>query len=167
MVLHRWIAIIWVVLSRAYGAGIARWDFDGNLTSSTGAAALVAGFTSLATSPGPKFSTTKFAGKLEQIASFTRGTYLRATHGLGASGGGKQLNQFTVILDLNPANRPEAWAAAATQVTSTKAVELIRRASHIEPLKHFPLSAEHRNAYYYQLCLQLILFSLMLNSLHK
>jgi predicted phosphodiesterase len=92
-------------------SGIAQWEFNGSLASATGGSNLVAGFAAPATAPGVAFTTTTIAGQTAQVASFTRGTFFRMTHGLGVNGGGAFLNRYTVVMDVMFPTRPTGWAA--------------------------------------------------------
>ena len=91
-------------------SGIAQWEFNGTLASATGGSNLVTGFAAPATSPGVTFINTTIAGQSAQVASFTRGTFFRMTHGLGVNGGGGFLNRYTVIMDVMFPGRPTGWA---------------------------------------------------------
>jgi 3',5'-cyclic AMP phosphodiesterase CpdA len=98
-------------LSGLTGAEFVQWDFAGNLLSASGGTALVAGFSAPATAAQVAFQTVAIGNGSATIASFGRGTHLRAIHGLGGNGGGSRLNQFTLVLDLNTPSRPSGWAA--------------------------------------------------------
>lgn len=91
--------------------GIAQWDFNGSLASSVGGLALTTGFAAPATTPGVSFTTATINGQTAQVASFTRGTFFRMTHGLGVNAGGAFLNRYTVIMDVMFPSRPTGWAA--------------------------------------------------------
>ncbi|OQB94354.1 MAG: Calcineurin-like phosphoesterase [Verrucomicrobia bacterium ADurb.Bin118] len=88
----------------------AQYDFNGNLNSSVGGLALTTGYAAPATSPGVTFTTQTIGGSTAQVASFTRGTYFSMNHGLGGNGGGAQLNQYTLIMDVMFPSRPSGWA---------------------------------------------------------
>lgn len=90
--------------------GIAQWDFNGSLASSVGGLALTAGFATPASAPGVTFTTAIIGGQTAQVASFTRGTFFRMTHGLGVNAGGAFLNRYTVIMDVMFPSRPTGWA---------------------------------------------------------
>jgi hypothetical protein len=92
------------------GGGIAQWDFNGNLASSTGGANLSAEASALATVAGVTFTTATIGGQMAQVAAFTRGTFFRMTHGLAANGGGSYVNQYTLIMDVMFPSRPTGWA---------------------------------------------------------
>ncbi len=92
------------------GGGIAQWDFNGNLASSTGGANLSAAASAPATVAGATFTTASIGGQTAQVAAFTRGTFFRMTHGLAANGGGSYLNQYTLIMDVMFPSRPTGWA---------------------------------------------------------
>lgn len=91
--------------------GIAQWDFNGNLASSTAGANLVAAAATPASTAGVSFTTATINGQTAQVASFTRGTYFQAVHGLAANGGGGYVNQYTLIMDVMFSSRPTGWAA--------------------------------------------------------
>ncbi len=88
------------------GGGIAQWEFNGNLASSTGGANLTAEASAPATTPGVSYTTTSIGGQTAQVASFTRGTLFRMIHGLAANGGGSYVNQYTLIMDVMFPSRP-------------------------------------------------------------
>jgi hypothetical protein len=93
------------------GSGIAQWDFNGNLASSTGGASLSAEAAAPASAAGVAFTSATIGGQTAQVASFTRGTFLRMTHGLQPNGGGSYLNEYTLIMDVMFPSRPIGWAA--------------------------------------------------------
>src|SRR5437867_1781708 len=89
---------------------VAHYDFNGNLNSSIGGAALTTGFAAPALSAGVAYPTLTINGSTAQVASFTRGTWFSMAHGLGANGGGSLLNQYTFIFDVMFPSRPSGWA---------------------------------------------------------
>ena len=91
-------------------SGIAQWDFNNSLASSVGGLALTTGFAPPATTPGVSFTTATIGGQSAQVASFTRGTFFRMTHGLGVNAGGAFLNRYTLIMDVMFPSRPTGWA---------------------------------------------------------
>ena len=91
-------------------AAIAQWDFDGSLASSTHGSPLALGAASPAAAPSIVFTNATIAGEAAQVAGFSRGTFFRMTHGLGANGDGALLNQYTLILDVMFPRRPVGWA---------------------------------------------------------
>nr|MBP8261890.1 hypothetical protein [Verrucomicrobiota bacterium] len=90
--------------------GIAHYDFDGDLNSATGGLPLETGAAAPAASPGITYTSVTIGGQPAQAAAFTRGTFFRMTHGLGANGGGSFLNQYTLIMDVMFPSRPTGWA---------------------------------------------------------
>ena len=88
----------------------AQYDFNGNLNSSTNGVALTTGFAAPAASAVVTFSNVTLGGNVAQTAFFTRGTFFKMTHGLGANGGGNKLNQYTLIFDVMFPSRPSGWA---------------------------------------------------------
>lgn len=108
--------IILILLMMAWGmpatilGAIAQYDFDGNLNSSTGGAALVPGFAAPALMVSATLTNATILGQSAQVASLKRGTYFSMMHGLGANGGGSLLNQYTLIFDVMFPNRPNNWA---------------------------------------------------------
>jgi hypothetical protein len=94
-------------------AAIAQWDFDGDLAATTTHAALGAASALPAPAPAVTFEDTTLRGAPAQVARFSRGTYFRVRPGLAANGGGRYVNQYTVILDvLFPDRSPSGgWAA--------------------------------------------------------
>lgn len=92
-------------------SGIAQWEFNGSLASAVGGSNLLTGFAAPATSPGVTFTTAIIGGQSAQVASFTRGTFFRMTHGLGVNGGGAFLNRYSLIMDVMFPSRPTGWSA--------------------------------------------------------
>src|SRR5436190_588212 len=92
------------------GAGVAQWDFNGNLFSSVGGSSLVPSFAAPAASAGVTFSNVTINGQTAQVAAFTRGTWFQLTHSLGANGDGVDLNNYTLIMDVMFPSRPTGWA---------------------------------------------------------
>jgi predicted phosphodiesterase len=91
-------------------SGIAQWEFNGSLASAVGGSNLVAGFAAPALAPTVTFTTATIGGQSAQVASFTRGTFFRMTHGLGVNGGGAYLNRYSLIMDVMFPSRPSNWA---------------------------------------------------------
>ncbi len=91
--------------------GIAQWDFNGHLASSTAGADLTAAAATPASTPGVSFTTATIGGQPAQVASFTRGTYFQMAHDLAANGGGSFVNRYTLIMDVMFPSRPTGWAA--------------------------------------------------------
>ncbi|MCZ6793887.1 MAG: hypothetical protein O7J95_09785, partial [Planctomycetota bacterium] len=80
---------------------MAQWDFDGDLSASSGQADLEPiGYPDVPDAPGVEFLTDTIAGEEAQVASFTRGTAFVARHGLGPNGGGIYVNQYTLVMDV-------------------------------------------------------------------
>jgi hypothetical protein len=92
------------------GGGIAQWDFNGNLASSVGGAALTPDAAPPAATFGVSFTSATINGQPAQVASFTRGTFFQMTHGLPSNGGGTKVNQYTLIMDVMFPSRPNGWA---------------------------------------------------------
>jgi len=82
------------------GAAVEQWDFNGDLESSVGGDALTAEAAAPAAAPGVSFEVRDIDGEDADVASFTRGTYFRLRHRLGANGGGQHLNVYTLIMDV-------------------------------------------------------------------
>ena len=99
-----------VISSSTLHCAVAQYDFNGNLNSSSGGAALTTGFAAPAVGAGVTYSNMTINGSTAQVASFTRGTYFTMTHGLGANGGGTKLNQYTLIFDVMFPNYPVEYA---------------------------------------------------------
>lgn len=102
-------------LALAWGRGLAadpaRWEFEGSLAAAAVGGTLGVGFSPPATTAQWAYSTGTIGGLSARFATFTRGTFFRVTHGLGANGGGQRLNQYTLILDVQFPSRPARWAA--------------------------------------------------------
>src|SRR5436853_105425 len=96
--------------SHAGAAGIEQWDFNGTLASSTGGSNLLLGAAAPASSPDLTFTSVTIGGQTAQAASFSRGTYFRLTHRLGANAGGAYLSAYTLIMDVMFPSRPNGWA---------------------------------------------------------
>jgi len=110
----KWCCRFWLVVMacfRAWAVPFEQWDFNGNLSSSAGGSDLSAQAALPAAVSGLSFSTVAINAQPAQVANFTRGTFFRLTHRLGANGGGNYLNQYTVILDVMFPTRPTGWAA--------------------------------------------------------
>lgn len=88
-----------------------QWDLNGSLASSVGGSNLVVGAAAPASGSGISFTNMLINGQNAQVAAFTRGTFFRATHGLGGNGGGSFLNVYTLIMDVMFPSRPTGWAA--------------------------------------------------------
>ena len=88
---------------------VAKWDLNGNLNSSTGAAALVSVAAAPAGAPGVSFTTATINGQTAQIAALTRGTYLKMTHGIPPNGGGSYVNQYTLVMDVLIPEMTSGW----------------------------------------------------------
>ena len=78
----------------------AQWDFNGDLESNTGQAALTALAASPAVDPEVTFETAQINGQAAEVAHFSRGTYLDVPHGVPPNGGGVYVNQYTLIMDV-------------------------------------------------------------------
>jgi predicted phosphodiesterase len=105
----------WSLMSRA---AVAAYEFNGNLNSSSGGAALGTGYAAPAVSPVYSFTTTTINGSTAQVASFSRGTWFSMIHGRGANGGGNLLNQYTLIFDVMFPSRPSGWAVLYQTTTA-------------------------------------------------
>jgi hypothetical protein len=103
------LAVIWSNPLSVQGA-VTQYDFNGNLASSVGGAALTTGFAAPAASAGVGFSNVTINGAAAQVAAFTRGTWFSMSHGLGSNGGGALLNQYTLVMDVMFPSRPSGWA---------------------------------------------------------
>jgi len=95
-------------------ADVATWQFDGDLTPSTGAGALdlvALGFPGVAGAPGVTFASEMVGGAPADIAEFTEGTAFQALHGLLANGGGGYLNNYTLLMDARFVDASSDWVA--------------------------------------------------------
>src|SRR5258706_152326 len=81
----------------ASGAVIGQWDFDGTLASSVGGSSLVPGAVAPASTPAVAYASVIIGGQTAQVASFTRGTFFRLTHGFAPNAGGFRVNDYTLI----------------------------------------------------------------------
>lgn len=91
--------------------GFAQWNFNGTPEGSGTASPLQFLATAPATTPRVTWTGAAIIGSSGQIAALTRGTAVRARHGLGNNGGGARLNRYTLIVDLAIPSRPAGWAA--------------------------------------------------------
>ncbi|MBI3869816.1 MAG: hypothetical protein HY299_14935 [Verrucomicrobia bacterium] len=102
-------------------AAVVQWDFNGNLAPTLGSSDLAPGFAAPAGAAGVSFTTATIAGQSAQVASFTRGTWLRLTHGLPPNGGGSFLNKYTLIMDVMFPSRPAGLFTALFQTSPVNA----------------------------------------------
>ncbi|MFM8358852.1 MAG: metallophosphoesterase, partial [Verrucomicrobiota bacterium] len=109
--LARSLAAGWLALAAAGAVPFCQWDFNDGLRATGEGSDLVPGAAAPAISPAVTWVGTSIAGEPARVAAFSRGTFLRARHALGANGGGRRLNQYTLVLDLNTPARPSGWAA--------------------------------------------------------
>lgn len=97
-----WWAACWVCWASSAGAAsfLAQWDFSNNFTESGGGITLGQAFSPPATKVSSVFTNSTIAGEAAQVVAFGRGTYYRATHRLGANGGGSLLNRYSLLMDV-------------------------------------------------------------------
>lgn len=88
------------VCSAALAPYASQWDLNGNLTETNGGSALVVSFSAPATRAGLTYTNSEIAGETAQVAVFTRGTLLRATHRLAPNGGGTLVNRYSLLMDV-------------------------------------------------------------------
>ena len=89
-----------VCAAQAFCAEIAQWEFNGNLESAVGGAALQPEAYAPAVVPEVEFLVMEIDGEEAQVARFSRGTAFRLTHDLEPNGGGQYLNSYTLIMDV-------------------------------------------------------------------
>ncbi len=109
----KWGAMLLAVLcmgATAYAA-VSQWDLNGDLASTTGGEPLVPGFAAPATAAGVTFETATIGGEPAQAVHFTRGTFLRLTHGFDPNGGGLYVNRYSLIMDVMFPNRPKDFTS--------------------------------------------------------
>ncbi len=94
-------------------AGIAQWDFEGTLEATTASEALALGAAAPASAADLTFTTAQIGGEDAGVAHFSRGTFLVLSHGFAPNGGGRYLNQYSLIMDVMfPSRAPSGgWAA--------------------------------------------------------
>jgi len=92
-------------------AAISHWELDGDLTSSSGAAALEP--TSLYRGGRPRSAFRTVDGR--QVLKTTPGTALRLRHGLLPNGGGTLVNDYTLVADLRVQPRSRRGFIAVLQ----------------------------------------------------
>ncbi|HQJ55865.1 MAG TPA: metallophosphoesterase [Planctomycetota bacterium] len=106
-------ATVVLCVAGAVYAGIAQWDFEGTLGASTENEPLVVAAASPASTPDLSFTSVQIAGGTAGVAHFSRGTHFILTHGFAPNGGGRNLNQYTLVMDVMFPNRAPSggWAA--------------------------------------------------------
>jgi len=90
---------------------IAQWDFNGNLDSSAGGAALIPRYCSPASQPEISFESLNGDSSKSQVARFSRGTYFELATGFGTSDTAPYLLNYSVVLDVKFEERPVGWAS--------------------------------------------------------
>ena len=108
----------WTILffSQSLFADVAQWNFNGDLESDTGQAALTALAASPAVDPEVTFENVDIGGQSAEVAHFTQGTYLDVPHGFPPNGGGGYVNQYTLIMDVMfPDRSPSAGVTSLFQ----------------------------------------------------
>ncbi len=109
-----------VCAGQVFGAAVAQWEFNGNLDSAVGGAALVEEACLPAAAPETEFLTMEINGEEANVVGFSQGTAFRMTHDLGANGGGAYLSNYTLIMDVMfPAERAGFTALWQTNETNT------------------------------------------------
>jgi len=93
------------------GDRIAQWEFNGNLDSSAGGAALVPRNCSPAAQPEISFESLNGDSGKSQVARFSRGTYFELATGFGTSDTSAYLLNYSVVLDVKFEERPVGWAS--------------------------------------------------------
>ncbi len=82
-------------------AGTAAWEFNFDLSSSTGQAPLVSvGYPGVGGGPSVTFEGNDIGGVTAIVARLSKGTALAVLHGFPKNGGGSYLNQYTIIMDV-------------------------------------------------------------------
>ncbi|HQG85347.1 MAG TPA: hypothetical protein PLU90_03180 [Planctomycetota bacterium] len=89
-----------VCAAQAFCAEIAQWEFNGNLESAGGGAALQPEAYAPAVVPEVEFLVMEIDGEEAEVAYFSRGTAFLMTHNLAPNGGGQYLNVYTLIMDV-------------------------------------------------------------------
>jgi hypothetical protein len=98
---------------------VVQWDFNGSLDATTASSALVEGRAAPAAVPSVAFEEVSGPQGTAEVAHFSRGTLFRARPGLSPNGGGRLLNQYTLILDVMFPDRSPSGGWAALFQTST------------------------------------------------
>jgi hypothetical protein len=98
MYVHLLIAVTVLAGSPAV-ANVAQWDFEGDLSSTTGGSELVPDFAAPEVAATYDFTVDPINGEDAVVATFSRGTFFRMTHGLPPNGGGVYVNQYTLLMD--------------------------------------------------------------------
>ena len=104
-----WLLVAFLVVSGAtVRGGVAQWDFDFDLDSTTGHDPLEEWALMLS-----EFEEMEIGGEVAAVLHFQRGTYFRVRPGLPPNGGGDYINQYTLIMDVMfPDRSPSSgWAA--------------------------------------------------------
>ncbi|MBI4606994.1 MAG: metallophosphoesterase [Planctomycetes bacterium] len=110
----------WICGPGAFAEQIVQWEFDGDLSSSTGHAALAAAAVPPAAAPSVTFEDLPVGGRTAKVARFSRGTYFRARPGFAPNGGGSLVNRYTLILDVLFPDRSPSGGWAALYQTSVR-----------------------------------------------
>jgi hypothetical protein len=110
---------ILLVSGGASRGGTVQWDFNGDVSSSTGGADLELGAAAPASVPEVNFDLADIGVDAAEVAIFGRGTYFKFTHGFPPNGGGIYVNQYTLILDVMFPDRSPSSGWAALLQTST------------------------------------------------
>jgi len=95
----------------APGAQVARWDFNGNLESSTGGAALVPACCPPAAQPEFSFESRNGESGKSEVARFSRGTFFKLPTGFRSNGTDPYLLNYSVVLDVKFEERPVGWVS--------------------------------------------------------
>jgi hypothetical protein len=106
-------SVVFTSLCSSIPAGIAQWDFNGDLESTTGQNAAIEGAGPPAAFPEYTFDTAQIGGKSADVVHFTRGTFFHLMPGLPPNGGGAYVNQYTILMDVMfPDRSPSGgWAS--------------------------------------------------------
>ena len=114
------LAILTLTGGRRAQAEVLLWNFDGDLSSFTGQSDLVPGAASPAVVPEVTFESVLLGGEQAQAARFRRGTFFAMNFDLPPNGGGRFVNEYTLILDvLFPDRSASGGWVALFQVTET------------------------------------------------
>ena len=104
---------VFTSLCSSIPAGIAQWDFNGDLTSTTGQSDAIEGAGPPAAFPEFSFDSAQIGGKSADVVHFTQGTFFHLMPGLPPNGGGAYVNQYTILMDVMfPDRSPSGgWAS--------------------------------------------------------
>ena len=98
-----WFSLLWTSSEtpcRAVAPFLSQWDFNGNNSATAGGVSVNITYAAPATKAGLTYTNVVIGDQPAQAALLTRGTLLRANHRLAPNGGGTQVNQYSIVMDV-------------------------------------------------------------------